>query len=95
MKKIIILLIILSLPALFIGYYKAIDDAEINTVLFIKKQPTFQMKFVNLFANDSDGKKLHELNDEKRQFVIDYCKYRLGIKTELKTQEELETCKQR
>jgi len=25
--------------------------------------------------------------------VIDYCKYRLGIETELKTQDELEACK--
>lgn len=95
MKKLIIPLIIALLAMLFIGYYNAIDDAEINTVFFIKKQPTFQVKFVNLFANDSDGKNVHELNDEERQFVIDYCKYRLGIKTELKTQEELEACEQR
>ncbi|MNZ79955.1 hypothetical protein D3C78_985740 [compost metagenome] len=91
---IIIFLLILSL-ALLVGYYKAIDDAELNTVLFIKKQPTLQMEFVNLFANDADSKKLHELDDEERQLVIDYCKYRLGIETELKTQEELDACEAR
>ena len=50
------------------------------------------MEFMNLFANDADSKKLHELDDEERQLVIDYCKYRLGIETELKTQEELDAC---
>ncbi|MBU3055201.1 hypothetical protein [Pseudomonas indica] len=95
MKKLIIPAVLALLAVLFIGYYKAIDDAELNTVFFIKKYPTFQMKFENLFANDADNKKLHELNDEERQLVIDYCKYRLGIETELRTQGELEACKQR
>ena len=95
MKKFAILLSLSILAVLFIGYYKAIDDAEINTVFFIKKQPTFQVKFVNLFANDADSKKLHELSTEERHLVIDYCKYRLGIETDLKTQEELESCEQR
>ncbi|WP_443190233.1 hypothetical protein [Pseudomonas indica] len=95
MKKLIIPAVLVLLAVLFIGYYKAIDDAELNTVFFIKKYPTFQIKFENLFANDADNKKLHELNDEERQLVIDYCKYRLGIETELRTQGELEACKQR
>ena len=64
-------------------------------MFFIKKQPTFQMEFVNLSANDADSKNLDELDDEERQLVIDYCKYRLGIEIELKTQEELDACKAR
>lgn len=95
MKKLIILIALALGAVLFTGYYKAIDDAELNTVFFIKKTPTFQLKFENLFANDADNKKLLELDNEERQLVIDYCKYRLGIETELKTQEELETCKSR
>ncbi|WP_079204445.1 hypothetical protein [Pseudomonas sp. CC6-YY-74] len=95
MKKSIILIALLLLGALFVGYYKAIDDAELNTVFFIKKSPTFQVKFENLFANDADNKKLHELNGEERKLVVDYCKYRLGIETELRSQEELEVCKER
>ncbi|WP_405119909.1 hypothetical protein [Pseudomonas leptonychotis] len=95
MKKIIIAIALLLAVILFVGYYKAIDDAELNTVFFIKKSPTFQVKFENLFANDADNKKLHELNSEERKFVVDYCKYRLGIETELRSQEELEVCKER
>lgn len=95
MKKLIILIALLLAGVLFVGYYKAIDDAELNTVFFIKKSPTFQVKFENLFANDADNKKLHELSGEERELVIDYCKYRLGIETELKSQAELEVCKER
>ncbi|MDM8350830.1 hypothetical protein P8H27_18290 [Pseudomonas sp. sp1636] len=95
MKKLIILIALLLAAVLFVGYYKAIDDAELNTVFFIKKSPTFQVKFENLFANDADNKKLHELSGEERELVIDYCKYRLGIETELKSQAELEVCKER
>lgn len=80
---------------LFIGCYESIDDAEVNTVFFIKKLPTFQLKFVNLFANDADNKKLHELNESQRQLVTTYCKYRLGIEARLNNKEELEECKKR
>lgn len=95
MKKLILLTALLLAAVLFVGYYKAIDDAELNTVLFIKKSPAFQVKFENLFANDADNKKLHELNSEERKLVVDYCKYRLGVETELRSQEELEACKDR
>lgn len=95
MKILITSLALALLAVLLIGYYDTRYAEDNKTVFFIKKQPTFQMEFENLFANDADNKKLHELNDEERQFVIDYCKYRLGIKTDLKTQEELEACKQR
>ncbi|WP_324732951.1 hypothetical protein [Pseudomonas paeninsulae] len=95
MKKLIIIVALLLVTALLVGYYKAIDDAELNAVFFIKNRPTFQVKFENIFANDADNKKLHKLNNEERQWVIDYCKYRLGIETKLISQEELDVCKER
>ncbi len=60
MKKLITLTALLLATVLFVGYYKAIDDAELNTVFFIKKSPAFQVKFENLFANDAG--RLQELS---------------------------------
>ncbi|MFJ3485445.1 hypothetical protein ACIPL1_18945 [Pseudomonas sp. NPDC090202] len=60
---------------------------------FIKKYPTFQVEFENLFANYKDHKALAELTPKERQKIIDYCKYRLGIITTLETQDDLESCK--
>ncbi|WXL25262.1 hypothetical protein WG219_18460 [Ectopseudomonas mendocina] len=62
-------------------------------MLFIKKQPTLQFQFENIFLTDEDDKALDRLSDEEKGLVINYCKYRLGINTELKTQEELNACK--
>lgn len=95
MKKLIILTALGLIAMLYVGYYKSIDDAELNTNLFIKQHPTFQMEFVNLFANDADSKPLQALSSEERQLVMDYCRYRLGIETTLQTQSELDACKER
>jgi hypothetical protein len=95
MKKSLLIIVLTLLAVLFIGYYEVLEDAETHSVLFIKKSPTLQVKFRHLFANDADDKLLNQLSDEERRVVINYCKYRLGIETELKTQEELEACKQR
>ncbi|WP_306085282.1 hypothetical protein [Pseudomonas sp. v388] len=51
------------------------------------------MTFVNIFDSDADDQRLNELDEEERKQVIDYCKYRSGIETTLKTQAELEACK--
>lgn len=95
MKKALIVITLACIAILYVGYYETRYVEDNKMVFFIKKAPTLQVEFVNLFANDADNKKVHELDDEERQVVIDYCKYRLGIETELKTQEELEICKQR
>ncbi|MCL6688986.1 hypothetical protein M8R19_09695 [Pseudomonas sp. R3.Fl] len=95
MKKLIYPVVLLVVARLFLGYYESIDDAELNTNFFIKRHPTFQMEFVNLFANDADSKPLQELSAEERQLVIDYCRYRLGIETRLQSQTELDACKKR
>lgn len=95
MKNLIIIFLLILFLLLFVGYYKTIEDAELNTVFFTNKQPTFQMEFTDIFTNDADNKNPHELNEEERQLVIAYCKYRLGIETKLKTQEDLDLCKRR
>lgn len=95
MKKIIAVLAITLFAALFIGYYETRWAEDNKTVFFIKKQPTLQLEFVNIFDSDADDKPLHKLDQEERQLVIDYCKYRLGIVTQLNNQEELEACKGR
>lgn len=53
------------------------------------------MKFENIFAYESDDKTVGELSGTERQLVIQYCKYRLGVTTDLHNQEELELCKKR
>ncbi len=62
-------------------------------MFFIKSSPTLQVRFENIFLTDADDKPLERLSDEERGLVIAYCKYRLGIETELDTQDELNVCK--
>ncbi|MGE8501725.1 hypothetical protein VUJ49_09225 [Pseudomonas berkeleyensis] len=95
MKTLAAALALALLAIIFVGYYDALDDADINRVFFIKKAPTWQVEFRNLFANDADDKPLERLTPEERDEVIAYCRYRLGITTELNTQAELERCKPR
>lgn len=93
MKK-LILVLTLIIAALNIGYYTYLEDADPEKVFFIKKSLTLQIAFENIFANEGDHKKLHQLSEKERTQVIDYCRYRLGITTALKTEEELERCKE-
>ncbi|WP_373875091.1 hypothetical protein [Pseudomonas tohonis] len=74
------------------GVYKTRFAEDNRLVFFIKRQPSFRVAFVNPFATDADSKPLSRLNAQERQEVIDYCRYRLGIATELKTQDELDNC---
>lgn len=94
-KKIILVLTILALSFLWlnIGVYETHFAEDSRSVFFIKKHPTLQVRFENIFLTDEDDKPIDRLSNEERSVVINYCKYRLGIKTELKTQEELEVCK--
>ncbi|RON08460.1 hypothetical protein BK659_13765 [Pseudomonas brassicacearum] len=95
MKSLFIILPITLVAFLYIGFYEKMEDAYPEKVFFIKKSPTFQMKFENIFAYESDDKNLSELSGTERQLVIQYCKYRLGVTTTLKSQNELEECKKR
>lgn len=95
MKKLVAFTVIVLITLLYVGYYESIDDAELNTNFFIKRHPTLQMAFVNLFANDADSKPLRMLSIEERHLVMNYCRYRLGIETTLRSQSELDACKKR
>lgn len=95
MKFLLIIVPTILVAFLYIGFYERMEDAYPEKVFFIKKYPTFQIKFENIFAYESDDKKLSDLSDTERQLVIQYCKYRLGVTTTLKNQNELEECKER
>ncbi|GFM85097.1 hypothetical protein PSCICO_04960 [Pseudomonas cichorii] len=95
MKKLVVAATLTVLALLYVGYYEALEDGDIETVVFIKKHPTFQVKFYNIHANDGEIRKMEHLTDEERQLIIDYCRYRLGIDTELKTQDDVEMCRRK
>ena len=95
MKKLTALFILVLVPVLYVGYYEALEDADVETILFIKKHPTFQMKFYNIHANDGEIRQVEQLTQEERRWIIDYCRYRLGIDTTLNTQEDVEVCRKK
>jgi hypothetical protein len=95
MKKTLFPLPFALIAALFVGYYETQWAEDNRLIFFIKQSPTFQFAFVNIFDSDADDRPLDKLTDEQRKYVIDYCKYRLGIETTLTTQAELEVCKGR
>ena len=95
MKSLLIILSITIVAILYIGFYERMEDVYPEKVFFIKKSPTFQIEFENIFAYESDDKSLSELSEAERNVVVQYCKYRLGINTTLTSQSELEKCKQR
>ncbi|MGY2292904.1 hypothetical protein ACW9H6_24460 [Pseudomonas sp. SDO528_S397] len=95
MKKVIALIFLVLVAVLYVGYYEALEDGDIETILFIKKHPTFQMKFYNIHANDGEIRQVERLTEQERQWIMDYCRYRLGIDTDLKTQNDVEVCRKK
>ncbi|PHH40599.1 hypothetical protein [Pseudomonas putida] len=95
MKKLIALIVLVLVTVLYVGYYEALEDGDIETILFIKKHPTFQMKFYNIHANDGEIRQVERLTEQERKWIIDYCRYRLGIDTDLKTQNDVEVCRKK
>lgn len=95
MKKLWVALVLAVLAVIYTGYYQALEDGDIETIFFIKRYPTIQMKFFNIHANDGEIRQVERLTDEERKWIIDYCRYRLGINTELKTQNDIEWCRQK
>jgi hypothetical protein len=95
MKKLIALIVLALVTVLYVGYYEALEDGDIETILFIKKHPTFQMEFYNIHANDGEIRQVERLTEQERKWIIDYCKYRLGIDTDLKTQNDVEICRKK
>ncbi|PCK92307.1 hypothetical protein PsyrCH409_08895 [Pseudomonas viridiflava] len=95
MKKLLIAAVLTLLAVLYVGYYEALEDGDIETVWFLKKRPTFQVKFYNIHANDGEIRRVERLTDEERKWIIEYCRYRLGIDTKLQTQEDVEVCRRK
>jgi len=98
MKKAILLCIglgALLLAVLKVGYYTSYEDEESRTTFFLKRTISFRLEFKNIFATEGDDKSLASLRPDERASVIEYCYYRLGIRTSLQTQAELDTCKVR
>lgn len=93
MKKLIALIVLVLVTVLYVGYYEALEDGDIETILFIKKHPTLQMKFYNIHANDGEIRQVERLTEQERNWIIDYCRYRLGIDTDLKAQNDIEICR--
>ncbi|SDA56518.1 hypothetical protein [Ectopseudomonas toyotomiensis] len=74
MKKSAILLgMALALTALWLnlGFYETYFAEDNRAVFFIKKYPTLQVRFENIFLSDQDDKPLERLSDEERSVVID------------------------
>lgn len=95
MKKLMTLIVLVLVTVLYVGYYEALEDGDIETILFIKKHPTFQIKFYNIHANDGEIRQVERLTQQERQWITDYCRYRLGIDIELKTQTDVEVCRKK
>ncbi|MBV4476848.1 hypothetical protein [Pseudomonas botevensis] len=95
MKRNLIVAMLAVMMVLYVGYYEALEDGGIETIVFIKNHPTFQMRFYNIHANDGEIRKVERLTAEERGWIIDYCRYRLGIDTHLKTQDDVEMCRQK
>ncbi len=95
MKKFMVAATLAVLAVLYVGYYEALEDGDIETVVFIKKHPTFQVKFYNIHANDGEVRRVERLSDEERELIIDYCWYRLGMNTKLRVQNEIEICRRK
>ncbi|SDY27209.1 hypothetical protein [Pseudomonas sp. NFIX28] len=92
MKTLLIATTLALLAVFYVGYYQALEDGDIETIVFIKKHPTLQMKFYNLHANDGEIRRVERLTEQERRWIVDYCRYRLGIDTAFTRQDEVETC---
>lgn len=79
-----------TLATLNIGYYSEVTESEARSILFLKKPLTPRMKFQNIYVNDGFYRKINELSNELRQCIVECCKYRFGIDTQVKTQAEIE-----
>jgi hypothetical protein len=80
-KKITLVLTILAWSFLWlnVGVYETHFAEDNRSVFFIKKHPTLQVRFENIFLTDEDDKPIDRLSNEERSVVINYCKYRLGM----------------
>lgn len=94
MKRLTILLVLLSVLVLNFGYYKVAQENESDKIVFfLKKHLTLKVRFVNIYTV-SWGEDARFTEDDQ-QAVIDYCKYRLGIETKLDHPDDVKRCSAR
>ncbi|KFE56893.1 hypothetical protein [Pseudomonas syringae] len=95
MKYILAIAALVLVTHFYVGYYTILGVHGGDLVFFIKKYPTLQVQFTNLYTRDSEDVPLDELNIAEANLIKSYCKYRLGVINRLGTDEELEACKAR
>lgn len=88
------LLICMTVVTLNLGYYQTrwIEDDQL--VLFVKKSPTYKTRFINVFETDHENNWSGYLENQERQYAIDFCKYYLGFNTPMHTMNDFYECKQ-
>ncbi|WP_230414408.1 hypothetical protein [Collimonas silvisoli] len=70
---------VLLITWLFVGYVRSYLDEEQQITFFVKKFPSFQLEFIDPFANEADSPAIADLPAEDRKALVDYCKYRFGV----------------
>lgn len=74
------------------GYYRSADEFGSEVVFFKKKFATAKIEFHNIHANSEDVRNIDLISMRDKSDIVEYCKYRLGIITQLETQEEVIRC---
>jgi hypothetical protein len=69
-----------------------IEDDQL--VLFVKNSPTYKTRFINVFETDHENNWSGYLENQERQYAIDFCKYYLGFNTPMHTMNDFYECKQ-
>lgn len=65
---------------LFVGVAKDAYSEESYNVLFLKKEPTFKVFFVNSTLTESDVPALNLWSQDRLSELISYCRYRFGLR---------------
>lgn len=95
MKKILAISTLALVAHLYVGYYVSLDFEDPRLEIFIKKHPTLQVRFENIYTSEEERKPLKDLSTAELIMVRNYCKFRLGIDKPLRSQDDLEVCKAR
>jgi hypothetical protein len=82
----------LLLTWLFTGIVFSHSDEESKSSFFLKKYPTFKIKFYDIDDSDSDYLPFSKLLPEERDAVTEYCKYRFAVASN--EISKIEACRQ-
>jgi len=91
---IIVILIGLGTTFSYVGYYQTRWIEDDITKVFIKKQPTYKIRFINVFRSDHEDNWNGYMEEKERQYAFDFCKYYVGFDTPMKTVTDFHECKQ-